>query len=246
MKDGTSMSLLFAAVGRQREQVIRTLVRLGADIDQLHNSSDDGQVATPIGQAIAHGKLPMLRVCHQVGANMSKVFIQNKNSSFCSAVELAIWAMQPACLIYLLDEVNPARPLDLSERALVELCVLAKRGRSAIAIFRILASQEYDFKALKRFSFDIPGSRGARETMQPSAPIPGSFYDFLLTNARNSGDTHIVRYVVKSLGVGSNVQKMEGMHGFIDEIERDSGRVENSEALPRAALTKYLCVSCEE
>lgn len=66
----------FVVIQAGREQVARALVRLGANIDALHNFSADsnpidGDAVTPTGAAILEGSVSSLALCHRLGANLS-------------------------------------------------------------------------------------------------------------------------------------------------------------------------------
>lgn len=146
--NGQSWTALRVAITHGRERVARTLVRLGADIDEVHHNIDShGARATSAGMAILQRNASKLSLCHRLGASMARVYRQ-PDSGTETALELAIRAVLPSILICLLDVVNPERPISLSEDSLALLCLLARRSGPVFSIFKILGTRGFDFRVL--------------------------------------------------------------------------------------------------
>lgn len=114
--DGVASSLpvLFVAVECVREQVVRALIRLGADIDAF--GTFGAYVHSPAAHAISNGIVSGLALCHRLGANLSIVRRRTSPQRSDSALSMALGDTQSACLAYLLDSVYLARPVELSGR----------------------------------------------------------------------------------------------------------------------------------
>lgn len=203
--DSGNSTMLLCAVGRSREVVVRDLVRRGAKLDVLHNLSGQvgggGNCISAPGLAIFQGNIPMLRLCHDLGAGMSCV--QGSRSAPVSAVQLAISNRQHGCLKCLLDVVLPSRPVDLSVDELSVLCVAMRHGKSAIGLLTLLKSRGFDFRVFEQMK--PPGARS--DAM--------SFADIFMSTARSSGDVDLMRFLVSDLGLRLSEEKMGDVSNFL-------------------------------
>lgn len=240
-KDGglTATPVIFLAIQYAREQVVRALVRLGADIDAFYpidadGVAIDGIAITPTGSAIRDGDAPSLALCHRLGANMSVV--RRQSSVVLSAVSAAInsGVQQPVCLTYLLDNVYPGRPVVLSRDEMASVCASASfTGGGRKAYFEVLETRGFDFKSMSiellsdfQYESDAPGS-GA------------SFADLLLVNVRSGGDAALLRYLVKDLGMVSTAGRLDVSKGLLDDL------VPTPVPELVGAWSKYECAACD-
>lgn len=121
-------ALLMSAIYHDREQVVRAVLRLGANMDEFVEGSS-GYV-NAVGFAVLHNRVSMLSLFHRLGADMSDVFkpkyfgLADPSSIFShSVLETAIIFRRPACLAYALDTINLERPIELTRHALLGLCL---------------------------------------------------------------------------------------------------------------------------
>lgn len=223
--------VIFPAVLFLRDQVVRALVRLGANIDELRIDSGGRRELTPAGHAIYCGNVSALALCHRLGASMSFVSgIVDDSAVECSAIFFAVSNLRCACLEYLLDSVFPARPLKLSMSEMVGVAgTAAKGGAGGRPICEVFVNRGNDFKLFAEFYNDY-GERGQT-----------SMADLMFATAQASGDVKFMRYVVKTLGLSTTTG-----HLNLWKAECDlniPGSVESE--VPEAPLTKYDCVGCE-
>lgn len=145
---GTTMTALRVAIESGREKVALALILLGANVDEFHKPEDESSniLLTQAGIAIQHGSASELLLCHRLGASMASVSKAGSSNSW-SAVDWAILMRKPACLVCLLDEVNPARPVCLRGEEQLRLWLSPKSGRPAIEIFKVLRTRGCNFEA---------------------------------------------------------------------------------------------------
>lgn len=211
--------MLCVAIACRREQVARGLLNMGVDIDELREYWDSGEVllATDAGIAIRDDDVAALSFCHRLGASLSAVarFEAGNHGhdamlgEHCSAFQLAIARLRPACLEYLLDKVYPARPIDSAltsdTAALRVMATLAARNTSAMPILRILETRGFPFRLLEETIFvDLTtwNARAVTPAGSSNQRLP-SIADLMLATARECGDAHMLRYLEKDLGLGT-------------------------------------------
>lgn len=232
--------LIFIAVSLVREQVVRTLARLGASIDSLRDYAGE-ESRTPAGDAIARNNIPALSLCFRLGANLScvrrtKIERASPVLQDYSAVETAIRKGKPDSLVFLFDKVYTARPVNISPVAMGCLPHMANTNSHAKVIFKILESRGFNFECLGELTYDtsskLPASNGELTVA-----------DLLLTSVQKSGDADLLRYLAKDLGLVSTAGKMENAKNV--EL-RDKSELTADGVSPRQAdLTKYKCAACE-
>lgn len=272
LEDGNVLPLILLAIVHERERVVRALVRLGANLDELRDcskSADGLFLKTALGFAIDQGSSAMLALCHERGAEVSHVSCSDPRAHFpgtgidnCidSAKDLAIRAMHPACLVYVLDEVCP-KPVHLGGNEMVSICATAMapgRGNDAIAVYKIFTDRGYDFRKFegvffKNVNFGTTGSSASGEYVADSAtgleaPSELSFADLWLLNAQKSGDPILLAYLVKDLGLVSGIGKMgtlkcslEASKIYVDSTE---GLAKVFGVRPEASLARFECAAC--
>lgn len=229
--------VLFAAIQHEREGVVRALVHRGADLDDFHLHACGEYAVTAVGFAITNDSVSMLRVCHRLGAKFSKVFrgpapMLLPGSD--SGLMMAVASVKPACLAYLLDEVDPVRPVVLSRQTKTTLALMAARGGIMKAVFEVLQSSGFNFRLLEKVlcapddevRADEPsdsaddGPSGAQvsslSVASDGTPYRKTLADVMLTNALQSGDAVFLRYLVNDLGLVSTTGQMEFTKDFVD------------------------------
>lgn len=219
--------LLFPAVHLVREHVVRALIRVGASINSFRERGGGGG-RTVAGDAIVGSNIPALSLCIRLGANMSSVFKVGRSSqdqslsTVGSSFDLAFMSAQPASLAFLLDEVYTARPICLSRDEVFSLSVSAGLGSHAHAHFKVLESRGFNYKKLENMKQD-----------ELAAPGSDSFADMMLACAQQSGDTKLLRYLMKGLGLVSTTERMATMNNALPAFPR------------HVPLRKYECAVCE-
>lgn len=239
------------------------LVDLGADIEKFQVSSREGSTATLAGFAIITGKPSVLSLCHRLGTKMSHVSQSDGKAEAISysAVHLAILTVQPECLKYLLDKVYATGPFDLSARALHDLCLVARLGKLAMPLFKILQGWGYDFTSLAELEDELHGdaaTAGGEASTRPGNFGRVTFADTLITSVRASKDAGFLRYVVKNLGLASAAEKVKAVEDLVDSRGTyvqllmkfshrlgDDGPGDSLGTAPQGTdLTKYECAAC--
>lgn len=225
--------VLCVAVLFVREQVVRALLRLGADIDAPH-TTPNGDTHTPVGDSIRRGSVSRLALCHRVGAKMTHVCSPAAPPETATTVSVAIEENQPACLAYLLDNVNVVRPIELSWEEMLHLSASSVRGGRAKANFDVLQTRGFDFQLLAKQK--VPADLSHEMTCA----------DLILSYAQKSGDSAFMRYVVKELGVVSTLAGLNLSNATSNEILAENGHpTANHHGHDQVALSKYECAACE-
>lgn len=232
------------AITFSRELVIREMLRMGFGIDQFEDRIGDGSTVTPAGFAISVDNVTMLALLHQLGANMSVVAREEDSSFPRSAVMLAM--IKPSCLAYLLDEVNPVRPVVFDDDTLHMLCSCARVGSPVVPILELIKARGFDFSALDGIRVE-PDKDGAFILPAEAASNGGaaSFTDVLLLSAQRSGNRALVRYIVEDLGVSSETGKLEIANDLTPEFSSSSCFPSVPEARQGKVLEKYKCTACD-
>lgn len=203
------LPVLHIAVRFVRERVVRALLRLGADINAAHYSPTNGLYRIPTGEAIIMGCASGLALCHTVGASMSVVARRQdgdgSGTTDDSAIAAAIREKQSTCLAFLLEKVYPQKPIKLDRWEMTGLCVCALHGGPVKALFKVLENEGFNFKSLKDVEFNEEHPDGMM-----------MLNDVLLTSAQKSGDTDLLRYIVKDLGVVSTTGKLDASKAILD------------------------------
>lgn len=240
-----SMPAIFIAVLFARLHVVRALLRLGAEIDALHDMRHGDLVGavTPAGAAILTGKVSGLSLCHKIGANM--LFVGRSSAlTEKSAVDVAIIVPQPVCLEYLLDSVYVARPIELSRPEMAGLSSAAIKGgrmkyshqlRALKALYKVLETRGFNFKLLEETS------------LQSKTLGRITFADIMLKSAQESGDSDLISYIVKDLGVASSTEGLDVSEWYINGLltAAPDGGYGTPRPRPETALTKYECAACD-
>lgn len=223
--------IFFLAVLFVRDEVVRALIRLGADINSFRDAGIGGSV-TPSFDAIVASNVPALSLCHRLGANLSCAYLTTDSPpKVRSGLQVAIGEAKPDPLIYLLDVICTARPVRLGAGEVETLETLVSRGSPAKVCFEILEDRGFDFKALEELQYE------------PSDEIPSATYvaAFILPFAQRSGNVELVRYFVKDLGLISTTGQLEDVRDTVDTaFARGHGA---GVSAPRADLTKYKCAA---
>lgn len=233
-----TVSMMCATINFGREEVARGLLSLGANIDEIDRTESIGSGLTCsdvtwAGRAILRCEVSMLSLCHRLGADMSCVIRSASESN--SAVELAITGMELPCLIYLLDEVYPVRPVTLSIAAMCSICVaMPLRGKAALILLKILDSRGFNFKTLEGLEMlPEPGE------FTPNHSAHLSLAANLINGTRQSEDPTLLHFVVKKLGLVSSQE-----HRDLSLKANDEPVLRNVfNAWPDATLKKYACAA---
>lgn len=226
-----SIPVLFLAVECALEQVVRSLVRLGADIEVLHTYTD-GITVTPAGHAIRHGNVAGLKLCHDLAGCMTNIngTLKLLSGNGVSGVDCAIVSHQPTCLEYLLDNVFQ-RPVRLSYAEMTSLSTAAIYGSRIKPVYMVFEARGFNFKLLEEAEIEPEGDE-----------TPMTLADILLSSARKSGNSGFMRYIVNDLGLVSTAGRLHETEAFVDANLTAPLR---AVAQPDAALGKFECAACE-
>lgn len=226
-------SLMFNAITFERESVARALVSIGADINCLYQLDEEYWLSAA-GYAALRGSACRMSICHRLGANMCAV-IRKSDGSTMSALDLALECHKTADVVcYLLDEVHPERPVELSfcgKKALIS-AVKRENFQNVKVLFDNLKARQFDFRDLNK----CPLTAGLVQLMTIS--------DMMVMEARNNGQPALVRYLMKDLGLKSQGNKQELSLKVFNRLN-PSASGKNGISRPWVALTKFECAACD-
>lgn len=240
-----SYSMLYLSIFFGREVVMRNLIRLGADIDELFTQGD-GSFFSVTGVAIMAGNACKLSICHRLGASMAAV-VKFGEIEY-SAIECAFLRMSSDCLALLLDVIYPERPIKLTLKSTL---LLSKRPapsglKSVIGIYEVLRSRGFDFKS---FNHEITGGcttsdrlvAMARYNEQPTLLLY-LLKHIGLTSTRKAQDNYLK--IFESTSESSKNGK-ETKSSHIDEEAEGSPTVAVAPHKNPVIMTKFECAACD-
>lgn len=229
-----------------REMVVRALVRLGANLDSFHAS--DKMLYNSVGFTIWHSTdVFMLSLCRSLGAKNTDAVLRTQSASY-SAVELAIKRLKPKFLAYLLDEVYPERPIDLSPKSISELCKCASLGNVSQGIFTVLYGRGYNFNENKDVLYKANRDGQLHEAIRSKVSLRPTLSECLLLKAQESKDCELMTYFVKTVGLKSKPGGIVTALKLNLHNKRQFGSTDiviaDFPPCSKTALAMYWCDSC--
>lgn len=207
-----AMELLKSAVIRNRPNVVSYIVHHLSEYTNLDTLGGTGLDRLPVDEISAVGLsiitgVPMLALCVELGGDLSTVCRQGiylGGEIFLmkiSAVHWSIRNLKADCLDYLLGDEFPSAltnfaHLTMGGMALVEV---VSNGSAAIPIFKVLMKHRVNLRSLGTAPIMPPGAKGPED-------IAGRLADVILLQAREGGDTELVRFLVKEVGLQGNTE----------------------------------------
>lgn len=161
-------------------------------------------------------------------------------------------------MCFLLDEVYTARPVDLSQEAMLLLIVAPARGfffigegsempgaQVIIEMLKAIQSRGFDFERLQKEVIVVHAGEDFDETKSGSVLF---LADVLLASALKLGSPQVMRFLTKDLGVVSSSTQLE----IVDSIHKKASATEATENLyglqaPGMGMAKFQCAapSCD-
>lgn len=198
-----------------RATVLRSLVEHGADLDEFHTISDGLQV-TAVGGAIASDIPDMAILAIRLGASYSSVYKAYPEATALLSRVHRIFS-RSKCLGALLDELFAVRRIQIDEWVLSFLAAGARNERITIETYKELAKRDFNFKVME--STIVVSNNCAMRLRVPEATKSA---EFMLSCALKTGNAILVGYIIKTLGLMSDMEciRTTGESKFVTERSR--------------------------
>lgn len=155
-----------------------------------------------LGYAIEAGCPSMVSLLREIGVSLLGVHRGRDEESYNDA-QFAMITNSMESMVCLLNELFPSRPIEIDHETLLGLCASSSTGHDVTGILKVSKALKFDFTAFNQSLFyprkylGLAGvdERGGDEWEQ------GSLADAVLDCIQKGGNTALMRYVVKTLGL---------------------------------------------